>query len=314
MRFCFVDLYNIRSEEEFYQVYSRELIKASATKWEERVLSVKLFFKRIVPQISLPLDPQHDISLSFEWKKIKQHPDEIINLAENICIEKKIKLVVCIDEFQNISFFKEPLVFQKKLRAHWQRHQKATYCIYGSKRQMMATIFENASMPFYKFGDVVFLKKIERKYWISFITSRFKKTGKNISGELADEIADRMEDHPYFVQQLAMETWQHASKTCTEENLEEALQSLLSKLTILYQRETDLLSNGQVNFLRAMCAGETQFSSKNVIEKYQLGTSANSVKIKKALEQKEVIDSFDPAIQFSDPLFKWWFMKFMIHI
>ncbi|MEO8086001.1 MAG: ATPase [Bacteroidota bacterium] len=311
IRFCFIDLFNVRTEEEFYEAYARELIKASATKWDERIAGVGKFFKTLIPQLSVPLDPQHDLSLGFEWKQLKKNPDEVIDLAENICRIKKMKLVVCIDEFQNISNFEAPLNFQKKLRAHWQKHNLATYCIYGSKREMMATIFENRSMPFYKFGDVIFLEKIETAHWIPFIVKRFKTTGKSISEELAGKIATLMDNHSYFVQQLAHETWLTAGKKCKPADVDEAVENLLNKLSMLYQRETDQLSNTQLNFLKALSNEETRFSTADVILRYRLGSSANVAKIKSALEQKEIIDTMGPTIQFTDPMYKAWFKKFV---
>lgn len=309
IRFCFIDLFNVRTEEEFYEAYAKELIKASATKWDERIAGVKQFFKTLIPQLTVPVDPQHDLSLGFEWKQLRKHPDEVIDLAENICRIKKIKLVVCIDEFQNISNFNSPVGFQKKLRAHWQKHNRAVYCIYGSKRQMMATIFENPSMPFYKFGDVIFLDKIETDQWVSYIVKRFKATGKSISEELAEKIATLMDNHSYFVQQLAHETWLVSGKKCNKSDVEEAVDNLLNKLSLLYQRETDHLSNTQLNFLKALSNEETRFSTADVLHRYRLGSSANVAKIKSALEQKEIIDTMESTIQFSDPMYKTWFKK-----
>lgn len=313
IKFCFIDLFNVRTEEEFYELYARELVKVSATRWEERIAGVKQFFKIIIPQIKLPVDPQHDLSLGFEWKQLKKNPEEVINLAENICRLKKIKLVVCIDEFQSISNFDSPLAFQKKLRAHWQKHNRATYCIYGSKRQMMATLFENSSMPFYKFGDVIFLKKIKTEDWVPFIIKRFEATGKSISKELAEAIAVRMGNHSYFVQQLAHEVWLASGKKCKAQNIEEAVENLLNKLSMLYQRETDQLSNAQVNFLKAVCHGETRYTTADVILRYRLGSSANVIRVKNALEQKEVIDTMEPTVHFSDPMYKIWFAKYMLN-
>lgn len=312
MRFCFIDLFNVRTEEEFYELYAKELIKASATKWDERLAGVSKFFKTIVPRLSVPVDVQHDLSVSFEWKQLKKNPDEVIDLAENICRIKKIKLIVCIDEFQNISNFSSPVSFQKKLRAHWQKHQLATYCIYGSKRQMMATIFENPSMPFYKFGDVTFLQKIKAEYWTPYIVKRFHLTGKSISEELASRIAALMDNHPYFVQQLAHEVWLAAAKKCKPADVDEAVENLLNKLSLLYQRETDQLSNAQINFLKALCNEEVRLTAANVLQHYHLGSSANVSKIKSALEQKEIIDTMEPTIQFSDPMYKIWFKQFMM--
>jgi hypothetical protein len=175
----------------------------------------------------------------------------------------------------------------------------------------MATIFENPSSPFYKFGDVTFLQKIKTEHWVSFIVKRFKATGKSISRELAGEIAALMDNHSYFVQQLAHEVWLAADKSCKPADVRNATDNLLDKLSLLYQRETDQLSNAQVNFLKALCNGEARFSTADVLHRYRLGSSANVAKIKSALEQKEVIDTMEPSIQFSDPLYKIWFKKFM---
>jgi hypothetical protein len=313
IRFCFMDLFNVRTEEEFYELYARELIKASATRWEERMAGVRQFFKALLPQISFPVDPQHDLKVNFEWKQLKKHPDEVIDLAENICRIKKIKLVVCIDEFQNISNFGSPLAFQKKLRAHWQKHSRATYCIYGSKRLMMASLFESPSMPFYKFGDVIFLQKIKTEHWVPFIIGRFKATGKSINAALAERITALMENHSYFVQQLAHEVWQVTEKKCSERDVDEAIENMLNKLSMLYQRETDQLSNAQVNFLKAVCSGETRFTTADVIQRYRLGSSANVIRVKNALEHKEVIDSMESTVQFTDPMYKIWFSKYMLN-
>ena len=83
--------------------------------------------KQWVPRITFSPDDQQEFSFGLNWQDIKKQPDEVLNLAENIAIEKSLKIVLCIDEFQNISYFDDPLAFQKKLRAHWQQHQNVSY-------------------------------------------------------------------------------------------------------------------------------------------------------------------------------------------
>ncbi len=50
---------------------------------------------------------------------------------------------------------------------------------------MMTELFEEKLMPFYKSGDMMFLKKIPETYWVPFITAGLKKTGKRIDENLA---------------------------------------------------------------------------------------------------------------------------------
>jgi AAA+ ATPase superfamily predicted ATPase len=176
IRFCYIDLFNVRTEQEFYSHFAREVLRVSYSKWDERLNSAKRFFKRLTPKFSMGTDPLNDFSVSFDLEETKDAPDEILDLPERICQHRKIELVICLDEFQNIGFFDEPLAFQKKMRAQWQHHKHATYCLYGSKRHMMTELFENKSMPFYKFGDVVFLQKIPEHYWVKYLIDGFART------------------------------------------------------------------------------------------------------------------------------------------
>jgi hypothetical protein len=307
LRFCYLDLFSTRTEEEFYAQFAREVLRISYSKWEERIDHAKVFFKHVVPQFKVGLDPVNDFSISFNWEEVKKSPEEILNLPERIGKEKEIEIVVCLDEFQNIGYYDDPASFQKKLRAQWQRHNRTTYCIYGSKRHMMTELFENKSMPFYKFGDVMFLEKIPESYWIPFITHGFERTGKTISEKCAVQIARKMENHPYFVQQLASTAWNTTTKYCGEEVVEQSIEMLFVEHAILFQREIDGLTNAQINFLKAVCDDVVRFSAAETLRTYKLGTSGNVNRIKESLIKKEVLDITADTIEFIDPLFKLWF-------
>ena len=303
---CFIDLYNVRSEQEFYEVFARELLKTTSNSWEEMIRNAKTFFKHLIPRLSFSPDPASDISLAFDWKELKKNPSEILNLSETISKSKKKEIIICLDEFQNISFFDEPLALQKKLRAHWQKHKQTTYCLYGSKRHLLMDFFTKPSMPFYKFGEILFLQKIPEAYWVPFIIGRFDASGKSITEKQAAHIAQLMDNHPYFVQQLAQAVWLRTAKKCNDAVIDGTLNELLDQYTILYQKEVDQLTNPQLNFLRALCDKVGQLSSAETIREYKLGTSANIPRIKVALENKELIDITGKQINFNDPLFESW--------
>ena len=82
---------------------------------------------------------------------------------------------------------------------------------------------EKYGSSFYKFGDILFLQKINRADWVTFIMGRFRATGKSISGTLSGTIADTMQNHPYYVQQYSQQVWLRTESECTENKLDEAL-------------------------------------------------------------------------------------------
>src|SRR5690606_9690471 len=133
------------------------------------------------PKLTYSLEPNSEFSIGLDWEEVKKQPDDILNLAEKIAEKKDLHIVLCIDEFQNVGEFDDPKAIQKKLRSHWQKHQRVSYCLYGSRQHMMIDVFTNSRMPFYKFGELILLQKIKKTDWISFIKKRFADTGKSIT-------------------------------------------------------------------------------------------------------------------------------------
>ena len=313
IRVVTLDLFSCADEKEFLEMFAREVIKASANKLEEWITIAKTFFKQLTPKLSVGVDPNSDLSLSFDIDEISKFSEEILNLPEVISNKKNIKIIICLDEFQSLSSFKNYESLERKMRAAWQKHKKTTYCLYGSKRHMMAEIFNNPSKPFYRFGDVIMLQKIAEKKWIEFIVARFKKTGKNISEEEAQRIAVLMKNHPWYVQQLALYTWNLTKTTATAKEIKNALLEVLSTNTPFYEKEIEGLSRTQVAMLKAVTAGEKQFTSVRVMQKYSLGTPQNIRQNKTVLINKDIIDKTESDFQFLDPAFEIWFRRNFLH-
>lgn len=306
VRFCHIDLFKVRNEHEFFELYARSVLAAVTTKWEERVAVVRSFLKHLVPFIQVGTEPTSEVSINLRWEDVKKDPTEILDLAERIAKSRKITLVVCVDEFQNIERFADGAEFQKTLRAHWQHHRHAVYCLYGSKRHLMLDMFTRSHSPFYKFGDVMFLEKIARKHWVKYIQARFKKTGKRIAPEVADAIAARMGDHPYAVQQLAWASWVNTRNACTMREVEKGMSNLLDQNNVFFQMQVDNLSYTQLNYLKALLSGETAMSAGAVMKHYKMGTSANVSKIKMALQDRDILDLMGEKAEWTDPLFAIW--------
>jgi hypothetical protein len=304
-----LDLFAVNTEEEFMEKFATEVLKASSSKWEEWVKNAKRFFKNIVPKIQISVDPVNNFTISFDWQEIRQHGNEILNLPEAIAKQKKIRMIICLDEFQSIAGFRNYENFEKKLRSVWQRQKDVTYCIYGSKRHMMSEIFDNPSKPFYRFGDIIMLPKIEREKWISFICDSFAGSDKVISNENAGLIADLMQCHSWYVQQLSHYTWNNTQKQASKSEIDKALNELKSANLPLYQRDAESLSPTQLNLLKAVAHGELQLTSVSVMNEFRLGTPHNVSKNKEILINLDIIEKSGNSYVFLDPVFELWFRE-----
>jgi hypothetical protein len=306
IKVCILDMFHVRSEAAFYEHFATGVLKGTSSRWEEMAENAKKFLSHFLPKITFSPDSQAEVSFGVGWETLQKNPDEILHLPETIAKAKKISVIVCIAEFQSIGTFPESLAFQRKLRAHWQHHHHVGYCLYGSKRSMLLDIFSNASMPFYKFGDIMFLQKISNQKWGEFIKKRFEDTGKKIALVQAEYLAELVENHPYYVQQLAQQAWLRTKTSCSKTIIDESLQSIKNQLSLLFVGQIETMTGTQINFLKAVVDGETAFTSQENLKKYRLGSSANLKKIKNTLISREIIDIAAQKVDILDPIFKLW--------
>ena len=188
LKVVYIDIFSCRSDRDFYDAFASAILKQTSSKLDEWLEHAKLFLSRISPKISLGTDPMTDFSISLEMNPKSNEIDEILQLPEKIAQKKGCNIVVCIDEVQQIAEFKDSKTFQKRLRSIWQLQKSVSYCLFGSKKHLMNELFEKRSLPFYKFGDAIYLTKIGTADWVDYICGRFEATGKQISKELAEKM------------------------------------------------------------------------------------------------------------------------------
>lgn len=307
LRVVYLDIFSCRSDKEFYDAFASAVLRQTSSKWKEWVENAKSFLSRIRPKISFGSDSVAEFTVSLEMDPQSDDVAEILQLPEKIAQEKGVKIVVCIDEFQQIAEFKDSKTFQKRLRTVWQLQKNVSYCLFGSKKHLMNELFEKKSLPFYKFGDAIYLQRIPATDWVDYICERFKATGKTISPELAERVCVAVECHSSYVQQLAWLIWVNTDKIATEKDFEEAYRDILAQNTPLFEKLTENLSSYQMNFLRAIIDGvRKEFSAQEVVQKYKLGSSANVAIVKRALVKKEIVEIEKREVIISDPLLKVW--------
>lgn len=310
LKVVYLDIFSCRSDKDFYDAFATAVLKQTSSKLEDWLENIKLFLSRISPKISMGTDPTMDLSVSLEMNTKSNDVDDILQLPEKIAKKKGCNIVVCIDEFQQIAEFKDSKTFQKRLRTVWQLQKSVSYCLFGSKKHLMNELFEKKSLPFYKFGDVVYLPKIGTSDWVDYICGRFEATGKQISRELAERICRIVDNHSSYVQQLAWLVWIHTVGTATEQNLEAAYQDIIDQNTPLFEKQTESLTTYQMNFLRAVIDGvHSEFTTQEILQKYRLGSSANVSIVKRALVKKELIEIEKRQVVIPDPVMKEWLKR-----
>jgi AAA+ ATPase superfamily predicted ATPase len=306
LKVCYLDLFRIQDENSFFEAYASAVLRASASRWQEWASAAKELLGGLVSSISIGTDPVNDFSLKLSWNQGSKEESKLLALPERIAAKKKLKFLICIDEFQKIDEFKDSEFLQQKLRSHWQEQARTTYCLYGSKRHIITRLFDSQAEPFYRFGDLIFLKKIEERHWRRYIKKQFERSGKKIDGAVIEDIIGVTANHPYHIQQLSHYLWRLTDTEANQDVFRRALDELLINNEILFRREVESVTPLQLRYLKALVNKEMHISSAKVIRDYQLGSPGNLSTIKSALETKEIIDFFEKEPAFVNPLFEYW--------
>lgn len=310
IKIVLMDIYDCRSEYDFYNRFASSIMKDTATKAEQVLENIKKFLVRISPKISFSPEPLSDFSLSLGITPKEYSPQEILNLPEVVAEEKGVHIIVCIDEFQQIGEFPDSVTVQKRMRGVWQHQQNVSYCLFGSKKHLMTRLFQSRRMPFFQFGEVNELKPIPTGDWVAFIQQRFTEKGQSISAELARKICESVDNYSSYVQQLAWNVMAETDKVATEESLRNGIEELLAQNSSFFTEQTRGLSTYQLNFIRAICKGyHSGFTSKEVTEQFPMGTKSNIPRIKASLLDREIIDEDDGGVMLADSVFQRWFMR-----
>lgn len=308
----FMDVYDCRSPHDFYLRYSQSILKALSSTAERLMENAKEFLGRLAPCISVSPDLASEYSLSIGVNPKDIDPEEVLNLPERIAEKKGLHIVVCIDEFQQIGEFADSLTFQKRIRGIWQHQQRTSYCLFGSKKHMMEKIFHSKMMPFYMFGDTIYLGTIPEPDWISYICSRFDKVGIIISKEHAEEICRKVECYSSYVQQFAWNVMVNAGSMVTDADIKNGMEYLVSQNEPLYISKIENLSSYQLNFLRAICAGvNSGFTSESILKRWNLGSKSNVSRIRASLIEKEIVEKSAGKIYISDPVLRCWLTGYL---
>ena len=310
----FVDIFKCKTEYEFYNALAEAVLKQTASKAELWMDNARDFIARLSPKVSFSPEPNSEFALSLGISPKTHAPEEILSLAEEIAKKKQKRIVVCIDEFQQIGEMADSVSIQKRLRSVWQHQRLTSYCLFGSKKHTMMNVFQKRNMPLYQFGDFKFLDKIPTETWVEYIVQHFKYRQRTISTEQAAKICQLVDNYSSYVQQLSWLVFSliDEGQVVTDEHLKQGVKDLLNSQEQLFMQQIEPLTAYQMNFLRCILSGHhDDFGETAVREEFQLGSVSNITRLKTALVDKDIVEMSGKRYYITDPVFALWFRSRM---
>ena len=299
----YVDLYGTTSVEEFIAITIRALTCEMPT--VEKALGwLRKSFTRLTFQFSAdPMTGLPSVTPTLSGSDEEAALQELFSTLESL--SRKKNLVVVFDEFQETSAYNAPY-FEKRIRKEIQNHQRISYLFSGSQRHMLSAMFTDTKRALYKLAVSYPLPPIETSHYVAWASALFRHGKRAISEEILDDVVQRCENHPMYVQEFYYHLWEEGVPESGVEGLERAI---LERRAIEF---INLFSSMTPNQKRAMkllarCGGKGLFSAKNL---QSVGFSSTS-QATRALEALRVRDDVvkNGTWAVADPLFKKWVLK-----
>jgi AAA+ ATPase superfamily predicted ATPase len=230
-------------------------------KAKQKILTI---FKKMRPEIVLSAAGQKIILHAPDYDATPEHTicDVLMNLDKTAIAAKK-RVVVFMDEFQQIGQLNDQQTVEAAIRHAAERSKNVSYVFSGSNRHMLQQMFSDKARPFYKLCEMMRLERIDSQDYTRFIQKHAKmKWKKEIQMDVLDLILSLSERHPFYVNLICNYLWNEDGYPTTESIYLFWKQYIESEKTI-FAKEISSLSNNQKLLLVQLAKNPTKHPFQN---------------------------------------------------
>ena len=300
------DVMKVPSIDLFVSSYATKVYRKFAPlKFEFR--KIGSFLKNLRLKLTVGSDGEPGISIDIAQSRIgSEELTEILDLPQKI-IPKDKRAVIVMDEFQEVSELLPNDQFERVMRSVIQNHENISYIFLGSRYHMLRRMFTERNRPFYKSAIAMMLDKPPFEESVDFVVSRFASGGVALSREVAAQLVFKIDNIPYYIQQLGFEVF----RLVDDEGRNEVLQDDVDRAYRLlsgfnrdqYEQQMLSFSTAQKKLLAALSHERTREFDDSYRTKYRLGVSSTVNSTKKKLMENGYIEMSDGKYCVADPFF-----------
>lgn len=303
----FTDIYATQTIEEFVYSLSSAIYvgqrKSLKKRFWDLVKSLRLAFRTDAvtgePELSLSLgdikEPEKTLDEIFEY----------LESADKPCI-------VAIDEFQQIGSYKGVRA-EALLRTKIQQCRQTHFIFAGSKKHLMANMFNSPAKPFYQSVISIGINPLPKDAYVKFAISKFKEYGKEVEPELVGMVYDHFDGVTWFVQVIMNELFAMTGQgeTCKTAKFDAAFQNAVDVQAVNYEQILSNLSLKQKALVQAIAkeGTVTGITRSGFIKKYNLDSSSTVQSALRPLVNNDIVLQDGNAYRLYDFFFASWLKR-----
>lgn len=285
----YVDLYGTTSEKEFIaRVFHQLSVLETST---DRLLKLlKSSLDKFSFQISMdPVTNSPAITPSFRSADENMVLKNLMDLLEKI--SSKRKLVIALDEFQEVAKYVNADPFEKQLRSYIQQQSNICYIFSGSQQHLLTAMFQSRDRAFYQQASSYPLQQIETKHYIPWMSKLLASGNLFIDKEAMHEIVERFENHPMYIQLFCFFLWRELQQNSWNDQTVGKIENrMIHQKHLEYQILWDNLSINQKKTLKLVLKndGQNLFAAEALIG-VNIKTASIVTRCLKTLSAKEIL-------------------------
>lgn len=212
--------------------------------------------KRMSPAIGLDGEGKPELRVSFvSGRATVDNLREVLMLPERLCGDKR-RIVVAIDEFQEVAELGLGAQFERTMRSVIERQEHVSYVFLGSKTHMLERMFASKSTPFYNSVQKFLLLRPPADESAAFLVDRFSSVSITLDRRLAEKMVGLVDNVPYYLQALGSWTFNavrgHDGAEVSPADVEEGFGSLYAAERILLEDAFRSHAESQRLLMRAL--------------------------------------------------------------
>ena len=218
----YLDIYSLHDLSEFTREFASAITSAGDTAIEKLSKSVAQFFKSCRPTMI----PQEQGMPKFSFDIAPGRAELTLREAFEYLKSREQRMVIAIDEFQQITEFPEPGT-EALLRSLIQEVPWVRFIFAGSRHHLMGEMFLSAKHPFYNSTDILSLKPIDIEEYVRFAGGFFHERNLPFEDEVFRELYNRFDGITWYIQRVMKSIWSEGVGLKSSAQLDAAVHELV---------------------------------------------------------------------------------------
>lgn len=293
----YLDIFDITSTRDFLNILSSKIISAIEKSNEGFIRKVTNYFGKYRPVFSIDTvtgSPSVSLDLKTEEDIIYS-----LDIVFSIISEQKKKIVIAIDEFQQINEF-ETKTIPATIRKYMQSSGLVVFIFSGSQRDLLLNITASPKQALYRSTQMLPLGRIDEQAYFQFVEKHFSLSGRKIPDNIIlDGLAWTMH-HTYYTQYYFNRLFALNRKSISFEQTESTKWQILKENQIVFHSYKNLMTAAQWKLLVAIGKESvvSEPTAQAFLTKHKLGAHSTVRRSLQALLDAQMIYSeYDEASQ-----------------